>query len=692
MKRRDFVAKLLTASGAATIGSAFLRASPAAPVPADVNRVLVMFKCHLDVGYNDTQAEVVRKYFQEYFPRAMQVATTMRQSGADRYVWTTGSWLLYEYLEQAQGEQRRAAEQAVAAGDLAWHALPFTWEAEAIDRSMIEGGLGLSQSLDRRFGRTTIAGKTSDVVGQSRGIIGPLAAHGVKLLDIGANDICTFPDVPPLFLWQDPEGASLVVMYHHHYGDTVMVPGSDLAVSVQMLGDNQGPHSVEQITKIYADLRKQFPHAQVTAASLSEMAAAIEPYRQGLPLVTPEIGDTWIYGVPSDPVKMARYRELARLRKEWLEQGKFRSGDATDCALLRRLLLCVEHTWGLDAQLMKDYEHYTPRDLAALDLPLFRKAELTWAEKRKNVDDGIAGLPSPLQSEAHDRLRALQPVEPERRGLRPHVAGSEIKTAHWVLTLDAKTGAIVKLRAKSTGREWASAQHPLALFTYQTLSKEDFDRYYDAYVLIQARWSRRELGKPNIEKLGAQHREWMPALLSSWSGKVDGGYRVLEQLRIDDGAAESSGLVAWPTTVYLDLFLPDAEPEVRINLVCLDKAANRLPEAMWLSFAPQTADPKGWMLEKVDRWMSPFDVIRGGNRQMHAVTHAIRYQDGQGSLSIETLDAPVVALGERLPIYYSPAQPDLTKGIHFNLFNNAWGTNYVLWFGDDTRYRFVLRG
>ena len=66
--------------------------------------MLVMFKCHLDVGYSDTQAAVVRKYFEEYFPHAMQVATAMRQSGADRYVWTTGSWLLYEYLEQAQGD------------------------------------------------------------------------------------------------------------------------------------------------------------------------------------------------------------------------------------------------------------------------------------------------------------------------------------------------------------------------------------------------------------------------------------------------------------------------------------------------------------------------------------------------------------------------------------------------------------
>ena len=105
-------------------------------------------------------------------------------------------------------------------------------------------------------------------MGQSRGLVGPLAAQGVKLLNIGANDICTFPEVPELFVWQDPEGASLIVMYHHHYGGIVQVPDSDLAVAVEMLGDNQGPHSVEQIAKIYADLRKQFPNAQVTAANL----------------------------------------------------------------------------------------------------------------------------------------------------------------------------------------------------------------------------------------------------------------------------------------------------------------------------------------------------------------------------------------------------------------------------------------
>ncbi len=55
------------------------------------------------------------------------------------------------------------------------------------------------------------------------------------------------------------------------------------------------------------------------------------------------------------------------------------------------------------------------------------------------------------------------------------------------------------------------------------------------------------------------------------------------------------------------------------------------------------------------------------------------------------VDAPVVALGERSPLSFSNDQPDLAKGLHVSLFNNAWGTNYVQWFGEDTRFRFIMR-
>ena len=86
-------------------------------------------------------------------------------AGKRRYVWTTGSWLLYEYLEQASPADRKTMEEAIARGDIAWHALPFTWQTEMLSQSLIEGSLGLSRVLDERFGKVTTGAKMTDVPG-----------------------------------------------------------------------------------------------------------------------------------------------------------------------------------------------------------------------------------------------------------------------------------------------------------------------------------------------------------------------------------------------------------------------------------------------------------------------------------------------------------------------------------------------
>jgi len=124
MKRREFV-KTMTAAGTGLLlqagsGTA-LRAWDAQP-DFSVRRLMVMFKCHFDAGFIDTQANVVRKYFTEYFPRALEIARAANAEGKKRYVWTTGSWLLYEYLEQASAADRKTMEEAIARGDIAWHA------------------------------------------------------------------------------------------------------------------------------------------------------------------------------------------------------------------------------------------------------------------------------------------------------------------------------------------------------------------------------------------------------------------------------------------------------------------------------------------------------------------------------------------------------------------------------------------
>ena len=663
-----------------------------APDPA-VKRVLVMFKCHFDAGFIDTQVHVVQRYFTEYFPHAMQIAEEMRQSGGkERYVWTTGSWLLYEYLEQASAEGRKKMEDAISRGDIVWHAIPFTWQTEMIDRSMIVGSIGLSQSLDKRFGRTTTGAKMTDVPGHTRGLVAPLAAHGVTFLDIGVNDASTPAELPPLFTWKDAGGATLAVMYHHGYGGVTRVPSSDLAIAIVVRGDNSGPHTPDEIRETYARLKYQFPNATVTPTSLTEIANAVAPFHGHLPVVTQEIGDSWIHGIASDPLKVARYREAARLRERWIAQGKFRIGDATDVAMLRHVLLEAEHTWGTDTKTWLDFDHYTPKDLATmLDTKNYKVVEFSWQEKRKDLFDGIAALPASLQSEARSAVGALEPKAPEIGAASPYSAEKEIETKHFVLGVDAKTGAITKLRNKKSGREWASADHPLALFSYQTLSQKDYAQFFKNYVVSDADWAKKDFGKPNIERFGAESQEWLPSLVSLQVAKDAQGHRVLAQLEVRDAAAFDSGRAAFPQKMYLELLLPDSEPLVHLNFYWFGKPATRMPEAIWLSFDPIVSDPQSWMMEKSGEQVSPFDVVVAGGRHLHAVSPGVHHKDGGNEFRLELVDMPLIALGEKSPLNFSRTQPDLSGGIHCNLFNNAWGTNYIMWYGEDMRFRYVLR-
>lgn len=695
MKRRDFV-KTMTAAGAGLLLPDARRAVGAEqPSPApNVKRVLVMFKCHFDAGFIDTQYNVVHKrYFEKFFPQAIEVARAANADGKRRYVWTTGSWLQFEYLEQASAADKKTMEEAIARGDIAWHALPFSWQTEMLSPSMIEGSVALARSLDRRYGKTTSGAKMTDVPGHTRGIIPPLAKQGVTFLEIGVNGGSTPAQLPPIFLWKDPSGASLTMMYHHEYGDIALVPGSDLALVTDVRGDNSGPHTLDEIAKIHAELAARFPNAEIRAASLSDMAQAVAPYRENLPAVTGEIGDTWIYGCPSDPLKVARYRAVSRLREEWIGRGSLQIGDATDLQLLRHLLLEAEHTWGTDTKTWLDFDNYEPADLEKmLDTKNYKVVEFSWIEKRQDLLDGIVTLPEAMREEAQLAVAvvaATWPVISPKAVLHP--ASTPIETEHFVIGIDSKTGAITQLRNKATGRQWAGENNPLALFTYQTLSAEDYQRFMGSYLTTKASWALKDFGKPNIERFGARSQEWQPASAEVHVETADSEDRILVALRFEDQDAFNSGRAAFPRHAFVELSLPKAEPAIHITVSWFGKPATRMPEALWLTFNPIVSDAKQWVLDKSGEAVSPFDVVASGNRHMHGLQQGFAYAGNEGRFAVETLDAPVVALGERSPLYFSNEQPDLSKGIHSCLFNNAWGTNYVMWYGEDVKARYVLK-
>ena len=220
----------------------------------EVKKVYVVFKTHLDVGFTDFSAKVVEKYKTQFIPKVFDMKF-------ENFIWTTGSWLIAEFLRTATPESQAKMENAIRTGRISWHALPFTTHTEYMDAGLFEYGLSLSQKLDKAYGRKTIGGKMTDVPGHTVAMVPILARNGVEFLHLGKNPACTAPDVPGIFRWRAATGEEVVVMYDKDYGQDMVIPGTGEAVYFAHTGDNNGPPSEEDLTLLFQELAKKYPGA-----------------------------------------------------------------------------------------------------------------------------------------------------------------------------------------------------------------------------------------------------------------------------------------------------------------------------------------------------------------------------------------------------------------------------------------------
>lgn len=108
--------KILILLLASLAGSLGLGAAPQQASDPQVEKVLVIFKTHLDIGFTDLSSKVEQRYIDYYIPKAIKVARRLREEGGDeRYVWTTGAWLVDAYLRQATPEAQPNSRKPSAA-------------------------------------------------------------------------------------------------------------------------------------------------------------------------------------------------------------------------------------------------------------------------------------------------------------------------------------------------------------------------------------------------------------------------------------------------------------------------------------------------------------------------------------------------------------------------------------------------
>lgn len=629
-----------------------------------IEKVYVAFKTHLDVGFTDLSSVVTERYVHDFIPKAIEVSERLRADGSgDRYVWTTGSWLIWKYLRTASPEAVKQLEEAIGRGDIVWNSVPYTVESETMTRELFETCLLLSKRLDKKYNKQTIAAKMTDVPGHTRSIIDPMYDAGIRLLHVGINSACPLPSVPTFCRWRSPSGNDLLLVYQKDYGEDEVLPDGKTVVSINFTGDNHGPHSYERVKKIYADLRKRYPQAQLVGASFNDVARELLLIKKDLPVVTSEIGDTWIFGYGGAPIRMAKFRAVSRLYSQWLNEGKIKKDSDVALDFAAELGLIAEHTQGVDVKThLRQWDKYDmDKFLKGRSEGIFSMAEASWKEIDNYIDSAIAFLPASLQKEAREVVAEVDKVKLE-------------------------DNSKMKPMARKRWEQPIAGGMTLAGLSYRMFDGDDYDDFQNRYLRARYGWALDDLGKRGLKESHAVSVTLYAQTMAQSVRKEKKGTRIITELRFPEN--EKVDKRVYPERIQVNCFTTKNGKRSEVALTVYGKPTVRLPESYWLSFTVPGIESV--IAEKMGERVDLMDVVEKGNRQMHGIDRYVDLITSGETIRISSKEAFLLNVGEAQGLNYSTNYPDKHKGVHFNLNNNLWGTNFSMWNEGSLTYHFVI--
>ena len=379
--------------------------------------------------------------------------------------------------------------------------------------------------------------------------------------------------------------------------DCVGVEGFDEVLCYAWKGDNYGPAGVNETIATFKVFRARYPNATIIASTPDAWFNRIDAnasLRASLPVVDQEIGDTWIYGAASDPLKLAMMRAMMRARAACIARG------ASTCAaeepkladFTRLLLKLPEHTWGgcgcAHMDLAMPTDSFTAIDLAAARAnrstsrdPFYTVMETTWDEQRSFIAAALSALDDTASSDAattaaataattaapsksalgtalRAELAALQAPPPSAASAAaagyaavPRARWSETFTlGNFIVGLNLTSGALTTLTDTRSGLEWASAARPALRFAYRTHAYHEAVTYKRAYGYAHGG----EFPYPAAGSASAFSWPWVgmnrtATVAQAWHGRVVGLWRRSEELR---GTSSSSALIELALPVSQD--------------------------------------------------------------------------------------------------------------------------------------------
>ena len=677
--------------------------------------IFLVSKTHLDLGFTDLAANIRMRYINAFIPQAVEAAEKLNADGKKRFVWTTGSWIIKEALEHGSAEQKNALAAALKRGDITAHALPFTTHTELLDADTFRYGLGIIKKLDKLSGKTTVAAKMTDVPGHTAAIVPYLYENGIRLLHIGVNETSAVPRVPETFLWKYG-GGEVVVIYSGNYGGGLYQNEFlEERLYFAHTGDNHGPVSAENAEANYRRLQKEYPDYEIVASGLDPIANKLWAIRDKLPVITSEIGDTWIHGSASDPYKSAAMRELLFLKNKWLTEGSLKRESEEYKRLADNLLCLAEHTCGKDVKRwLSDYTHYLKKDfikarakdrakLNLLDLfrcrpynlqtagarliklyhkGSYRAMEESWAEQRAYLDHAQALLSPEHAAEAVARLALLLPKTP------PVLQGDEVAFGK-DYTYKCFTFSVNRLGALSLSYKGApvldAKKSDRAAVDYVSYSKKDMEFFEENYMRDLdklASWAIPDFSYPGLGRVDGKYPTGRFPYQVTQSAMQKAEDCPMVRLLLETDAKLSKELGA-PRKIVIEYRITDKK--VKVGLSFFNKDANRLPEALFMRLYP-AMEGNTLKYVKMGSPINPYDVVERGNRNVSAV-ESVKYCAKGADVKIRNRHAPLASLGMGKILEFDDRYASVKSGgIAFILHNNIWKTNFPLWYEGTAYY------
>lgn len=679
----------------------------------NVTKVHVVFMNHLDVGYDGIPEtgfinNVLNKYFDIYFPRAINLANGINQWNPKlSFIYTTHPWLISLYLDCPPNmvlngiklscplkEDVDAMITAIKSGFIAMHAGAMNMQYGVMNSDTVVASVKLAQQIYQQIGidYTPRVLSLRDVPGLTRNSLTVLSYAGVKAVSVGVNPSTSPPAVPQLFKWEGD--LSVLGMWHKggyplnpgitltypggiSYNDCLIIPEQQAALAFAFRTDNTGPPtSLSEIEENFNVLQQEFPNADIFASTLDRFYDEVLTKVTDLPTIKSEVGDTWLQGVQSDPKKIAEYRSVQKAYTDCVAASDCMDQDPRVLNATRFMIKLAEHTWGLPS--VSDSKHWSNEEFNKVkELTNFENAKISWIEQRAFINFTLEALGDhPLAEMMYDELETTKVQLPPLGdctglSLSNPVYDFTINNTRMHIVFDAAHGALSGLQVSDAG-QWLLKNTLFGELTYHTYNEIDFKNFASKYDY----YGNAGFDKPN-STINAD------PVSKTWYAKPYGFFychpaTFMVSMGMEDSTSHS--YYGAPSKLWMNYTFISYDSLV-MELYLLTKTATRLGEATMLNFyLPTPVNNNVTILYDISNEASVFDVVLNGSQLQHG-GYGVRTE----FFTIHNHHTQVICPipypeGQATP-FAAPLTPlDHVMGVAFNIHNNIWNTNYPLWY------------